>query len=87
MGWRPPVRLGTTNTLEKTPAQPEDGSIAPLASSYFLSDNGMMSCNCLNIELLEITEQGRMGPNLKMVTLHHFKHLPVGSGAPPLTYR
>ena len=38
-----------------------------------------MSYSCLNVELLEIMEQGRMWPSLKMVTLNHIKHKPVGS--------
>ena len=52
--------------------------------NYFLLDNGMISCSCLNTELLEIMEQGMMRPLLKLVTLKHIKHKPIGSNAPPL---
>ena len=48
---------------------------------YFLLDNGMMSCSCLNIELLKIMEQGKIRPKLKMLTLNHIKHKPVGRNA------
>ena len=51
---------------------------------HFLLNNGMISCSWLNVELLEIKEQGRMRPKLMMVTLNHIKHKPVGSNAPPL---
>ena len=49
-----------------------------------LLDNGMMSYSCLNIELLEIMEQGRTWTNLKMVIMNYIKQKPVGSNAPPL---
>ena len=49
-----------------------------------LLNNGMMSCSCLDIELSEVMEQGRMGPKLKMVTPNHIKHKPVGCNASPL---
>ena len=35
---------------------------------HFLLSNEMMSCSCLNIELPEVMEQGRVSPKLKMVT-------------------
>ena len=47
-------------------------------------NNRMMSCSHLDIKLLEVTKQGRMGPKLKMVTLNHIKHKPVGCNASPL---
>ena len=49
-----------------------------------LLNNGMVSCSHLHIELLEITEQGRAWPKLKMVTLNHIKHTPVRSNASQL---
>ena len=60
MGWQPPECLGTTNTLENKPAPQEDGFYPTLSKQliHFLLINGMMSCICLNIELLEIMEQG-----------------------------
>ena len=39
---------------------------------YFLLNNGMMNCSCLNIEPIIITEQGMMRPKLKMVTLEPY---------------
>ena len=51
---------------------------------HFLLDNGKMNCSCLNIEVLEIMEQGKTRPVLKMVTLDYIKHKPVGSNAPQL---
>ena len=51
---------------------------------HLLLNNGMMSCSHLHIELPEVTEQGRMGPKLKMVTLNHIKHKPVRCNASPL---
>ena len=51
---------------------------------HLLLNNGMMSCSCLHIELPEVTEQGRVWPKLKMVTLNHIKHKPVRSNASPL---
>ena len=51
---------------------------------HFLLDNQTMNCSCLNIKLLEITEQRRMRPKLNMVTLNYIKHKPVGSNDPPL---
>ena len=45
---------------------------------HFLLDNGMVCCSCLIIELLEITEQGRTWPKLKMVILNHIMHKPDG---------
>ena len=53
-------------------------------SIHLLLKNGMMSCNHLHIELLEVTEQGKVWPKLKMVTLNHIKHKPVRSKASPL---
>ena len=50
----------------------------------FLLNNGMMSCSCLDIKLLEVTEQGRTRPKLKIVTPNHIKHKPVGCNASPL---
>ena len=47
----------------------------------------MMSCSCLDIELLEMTEQGRRKSKLKMVILHHIKDKPVESNVPPLIYK
>ena len=41
---------------------------------YFPLDNWMMICSCFNIEPLEIMEQGRMRPKLKMVTLNYIKY-------------
>ena len=49
-----------------------------------LLNNRMMSCSHLDIKLLEVTEQGRTGPKLKMVTPNHIKHKPVGCNASPL---
>ena len=51
---------------------------------HFLLNNGMMSCSHFDIELLEVTEQGRTGPKLKMVTLNHIKHKPVICNVSPL---
>ena len=48
-----------------------------------LLNNRMMSCCHLDIKVPEITEQGRMGPKLKMVTPNHIKHKPVGCNASP----
>ena len=48
---------------------------------HLLLNNWMMSCSCLHTELLEVMEQGRMGPMLKMVTLNHIKHKPFRSNA------
>ena len=39
-----------------------------------LLNNGMISCSHPDIKLLEVTEQGRMRPKLKMVNLNHIKH-------------
>ena len=47
-------------------------------------NNRMMSCCCPDIKSLEVTEQGRMGPKLKMVTPYHLKHKPVGCNASQL---
>ena len=47
-------------------------------------NNGMMSCSHLDIKLPEVTEQGVIGPKLKMVTPNHIKHKPVRSNASPL---
>ena len=47
-------------------------------------NNRMISCWCLDIKSLEVTKQGRMGPKLKMVTLNHIKHKPIGCNASPL---
>ena len=41
-------------------------------------NNRMMSCHHLDIKALEVMEQKRMGPKLKMVTPNHIKHNPVG---------
>ena len=43
-----------------------------------------MNYSHFNTELLDIMEQGRMRPNLKMVTLNPIKHKAVGSNGPPL---
>ena len=51
---------------------------------HLLLNNGMISCSCLDIKLLEVMEQGRMGPTLKMVTHKHVKHKPVICNASPL---
>ena len=51
---------------------------------HLLLNNGMMSCSHLDIELSEVTEQGRTGPKLKMVTLNHIKHKPFRCNASPL---
>ena len=51
---------------------------------HLLLNNGMMSHSCLDIELPEVTEQGRMVPKLKMVTPNHIKHKPVRCNASPL---
>ena len=34
MGQRPPVHLGTSNTLKEKPAPLEEGSVAPLAKAH-----------------------------------------------------
>ena len=47
-------------------------------------NNRMMSCHCLDIKLPEVTEQGRMGPKLKMMSPNHIKHKPFGRNASPL---
>ena len=44
----------------------------------------MMSCSCLDIKVLEVMEQGRMGSKLKMVTPNHIQHKPVGCNTSPL---
>ena len=49
-----------------------------------LLNNRMMSCSCLDIKAPEVTEKGRMGSKLKMVTPNHIKHKPVGYNASPL---
>ena len=49
-----------------------------------LLNNRMMSCCYLDIKVLEVTEQGRTGSKLKMVTPNHIKHKPVGWNASPL---
>ena len=46
---------------------------------HFLLNNGMMSCSCLHINQLEITEKRRAWPTLKVVSLNHIKHKPTGS--------
>ena len=51
---------------------------------HLLLNNGMMSCSCFHIELMEGVVQGRVWPKLKMVTLNHIKHKPVKSKASPL---
>ena len=51
---------------------------------HLLLNSGMMSYSCLDIELSEVKEQGRMGPKLKMVTPNHIKHKPVRCNASPL---
>ena len=51
---------------------------------HLLLNNGMMNGCCLDIKLLEVMRQGRMGPKLKMVTLNHIKHKPVRCNASPL---
>ena len=43
----------------------------------------MMSCHHLDIKAPEVTEQGKMGPKLKMVTPNHIKHKPIGGNASP----
>ena len=47
-------------------------------------NNRMMSCCHLEIKLPKVTEQGRMGPKLKIVTPNHIKHKPVGCNASSL---
>ena len=47
-------------------------------------NNRMMSCYHLDIKVPEVTEQGRMGSKLKMVTLNHIQHKPFGCNASPL---
>ena len=47
-------------------------------------NNRMMSCHHLDIKLPQVTQQGRMGPKLKMVTQNHTKHKPVGCNASSL---
>ena len=49
-----------------------------------LLNNRIMSCCHLDIKALEVTEQGRMGSKLKMVTPNHIKHKPVDCNASPL---
>ena len=49
-----------------------------------LLNNRMMSCCHLDIKVLEVTEQGRMGYKLMMVTPNHIKHKPIGGNASPL---
>ena len=44
-------------------------------------NNRMMRCCHPDIKSPEVTEQGRMGPKLKMVTPSHIKHKPVGCNA------
>ena len=43
-----------------------------------------MSGSHLDIKLPEVTEQVRMGPKLKMVTMNHIKHKPVRYNTLPL---
>ena len=86
MGQRPPVHLGSTNTLEYKPVPQEEGSIAPLARSPSTSflNNRMMSCSHLDIKVPDVMEQGRMESKLKMVTPNHIQHKRVGCNASPL---
>ena len=49
-----------------------------------LLNNRMMSCSCLDITVPKVTEQGRTGSKLKMVTPNHIQHKPVGCNASPL---
>ena len=51
---------------------------------HLLLNNGMMNGSHFDIKLPEVTEQMRMGPKLKMVTLNHIKHNPVRCNASPL---
>ena len=50
----------------------------------FLLNNRMMSCSCLDIKVLEVTEQWRTGSKLEMVAPNHIKQKPVGCNASPL---
>ena len=47
-------------------------------------NNRMMSCYHLDIKVPEVTEHGRTGSKLKMVTLIHIQHKPEGCNASPL---
>ena len=47
-------------------------------------NNRMMSCSHPDIKVPKVTEQGRMGSKLKMVTPNHIQHKPVGCNASPL---
>ena len=41
---------------------------------HLLLNNGMISHSCLDIELPEVIEQGKMVPKLNMVTPNHIQH-------------
>ena len=49
-----------------------------------LLNNRMMSCSCPVIKVAKFMEQGKMGSKLKMVTLNHIQHKPVGCNSSPL---
>ena len=82
---RPPICLGTTNNwIETSTTRRWFYSSLSKQLIHFLLNNGIMICSCLHIKQPEITEQGRVWPKLKMVTLNHIKHKPVWSNAHPL---
>ena len=50
---------------------------------HLLLNTRWWSCSHFHIKLLEITEQGRVWPKLKMVTWNHIQHKTVKSNASP----
>ena len=78
IGNKPPVLIGTTNTLEEKSAPPFGGLMVPLANSSSTSFwiTGWWAAG-INVEPFEIMEQQKTGPKLKIVTLNHIKYKPI----------
>ena len=86
MSQRPPVCLGNHKHARIETSITRRWFNCSLSKQLIhpLLNNGVMSGNCLDIKLLEVTEQGRKGLKLKMVTQNHIKHKPVRCNASPL---
>ena len=51
---------------------------------HFLLDNRMMNQSNLNVKLVKIMEQWRLGPKVDIVAFNHIKHKHIGSNVSPL---